>query len=151
MRPGLGFLQGIDYTDSGNNKLMGRRAVPEVVPEGNEIIGGVVSLCAFSTSGPVPFLGVRTAVPLLASEGAAEESFCFKHLGGIRGLSANLESPQTEDLRVGTSGRFPVDLGIRPLGIKNLLESNPLKSRFLAHGWAAIHVWLVSSPSRKCI
>ena len=29
------------------------------------------------------------------------------------------------------SGRLPVVLGISPLGIKNLLESNPPKSRFI--------------------
>ena len=52
-------------------------------------------------------------------------------------------SPHTKDphkLRVSepTFGRnCPMDLGAPPLEIKNLLESNPLKSRLLVHGLAA--------------
>ena len=30
-----------------------------------------------------------------------------------------------------------MDLGFPPLDIKNLIESNPLKARFLVRGWAA--------------
>ena len=47
--------------------------------------------------------------------------------------TANLraKNPQTENLWVSHSGKFPNDLGAPPLEIKNLLESDPLKSRFL--------------------
>ena len=35
------------------------------------------------------------------------------------------------NLRVESSGKFPMDLGIPPPRLKNMPESNPLESRFL--------------------
>ena len=90
------------------------------------------------------------------------------HLMGVLGAEAGRESQgssalvQAEAFRVGvlasegpgtlrsrsirklrihklrSSGKFLMDLGIPPLRIKNLLESNPLESRFLVRTWTAI-------------
>ena len=52
---------------------------------------------------------------------------------GLREARASVnrrtKNSQTDGLRVEISGRFPTVLGIPPREIKNLLESNPVKSR----------------------
>ena len=52
-----------------------------------------------------------------------------------------LKNPQAKNLWVYMSGKFPMDLGIPPLEIQNLTETNPLKSRSLVCG---LTVWLVA-------
>ena len=46
-------------------------------------------------------------------------------------------SRKAKNLWLWNAGDFPVDLGIPPLKIQNLLGSNPPKSRFLVCGWTA--------------
>ena len=58
-------------------------------------------------------------------------------------LSNNTPNPltnitPTKIARVKLDGKFPTDLGIPPLMINIMLESNPLKSIMLVRGLAAI-------------
>ena len=52
----------------------------------------------------------------------------------MRTVNPQTRNPQTKNGRLEISGGFPVDVGIPPLKIKNLLESNPLRSRFVVCG-----------------
>ena len=59
---------------------------------------------------------------------------------------------QTKNICLISSGEFPMDLGIPPLKIKNMLESNPLKSRFLVRGVTVIkHQTKQKTPRREVL
>ena len=70
---------------------------------------------------------VEVLGPLRGSQQGGIWTFCGWALPpeGIP-VSAHTKNPQTENDRPQSSGRFPTDLGVPPLEVRSLLESNPL-------------------------
>ena len=71
--------------------------------------------------------------------------------GGLGSSAARQLLVQAENLRVQTSGSSPMDPGIPPLEIKILLESNPLKSRFLVRELSVARVPPSSWPVHETL